>query len=235
MMDDRFAIIETSGRGGHVALAQADRLVGQRQLDETGTRRHARDLAPALRTLLAEQGWSIRTLHGVIVGRGPGSYTGLRVGIMSAKTLAYAIGCKLYAIDTFAAIAAQAPAEVLAVDVIADAQQGRVYFQPFVRGSTRAAWQAAAALGITTLDMWLERRSEQAWISGPGVDIFAARLPTDRLVEAVHRQAHPGSLLALAWARHRHGQTDEVYAVEPLYLRASAAEEQWRQRRQTQT
>ena len=61
--------------------------------------------------LLAKQAWRARELDGVIVSRGPGSYTGLRVGIISAKTLAYAVGCKLLAIDTFAAIARQAPAD----------------------------------------------------------------------------------------------------------------------------
>ena len=54
-------------------------------------------------------------LTGVMVGRGPGSYTGLRVGIMSAKALAYATGCQLLAVDTFAAIAEQAPAEAQSV------------------------------------------------------------------------------------------------------------------------
>ena len=78
-------------------------------LDES--RRHARDLAPAVRDLLAEQGWPARSLEAVIVSRGPGSYTGLRVGIMSAKTLAYATGCALLAVDTFAVIARQAPPE----------------------------------------------------------------------------------------------------------------------------
>ena len=58
-----------------------------------------------MRDLLADQGWKARDLTGVIVSRGPGSYTGLRVGIMTAKTLAYATGCALLAIDTFAAVA----------------------------------------------------------------------------------------------------------------------------------
>src|SRR5215471_12911522 len=107
-MDARLLLLETSGRVGQVALAEGGRLRGVRRLEET--RRHARDLAPAVRELLAAQGWRVRDLHGVIVSRGPGSYTGLRVGIMSAKALAYATGCTLLAIDTFAVIAGQAPA-----------------------------------------------------------------------------------------------------------------------------
>ena len=69
---------------------------------------HARDLAPVTANLLAERGWSPRDLAGVVVGLGPGSYTGLRVGIMSARVFAYATGCALIGIGTFSAIASQA-------------------------------------------------------------------------------------------------------------------------------
>src|SRR5262249_34304801 len=129
--EPRTLILETSGRIGYVALAEGGRLRGVRKLDEA--RPHARDLAPAVRDLLAEAGWTAPTLNAVIVSRGPGSYTGLRVGIMSAKTLAYATGCKLVAIDTFAAIAHQALADVVNVDVLADAQQNRVHLERFAR------------------------------------------------------------------------------------------------------
>jgi tRNA threonylcarbamoyl adenosine modification protein YeaZ len=76
-------ILETSGRVASVALAEGGRLLGTRRLDEA--RRHARDLAPAVAGLLAGQGRRPRDVHAVLVGRGPGSYTGLRVGVMSAK------------------------------------------------------------------------------------------------------------------------------------------------------
>src|SRR6185437_7257912 len=97
-----------------------DELRSVRRLDET--RRQARDLAPAMAALLAEQGWRPREVQAVLVSHGPGSYTGLRVGIMSAKTFAYATGCPLIAVDTFKAIALQAPESVAQVDVLADAQ-----------------------------------------------------------------------------------------------------------------
>src|SRR5260370_41614633 len=100
-------VIETSHRVGLVALAEGERLLGERRLDEA--RRHARDLAPAIRDLLADQGWRARDLDAVVVSRGPGSYTGLRVGIMSAKTLAHAPGCTLLAGDPFAPVAQQPP------------------------------------------------------------------------------------------------------------------------------
>src|SRR5262249_51334058 len=107
-IDERLLILETSGRVGIVALAEGDRLRASRRLDEA--RRHARDLAPTVADLLAAAGagWKPRDLHAVVVGRGPGSYTGLRVGNIPAKTIAYATGCAIIALDTFPFLAAQA-------------------------------------------------------------------------------------------------------------------------------
>src|SRR5688572_8737443 len=98
----RALVLETSCRRGLVAVADGDRALAVRALDES--RRNARDLAPAVAALLAEQGWKARQLEVVIVSVGPGSYTGLRVGIMSAKALAYATGCALVGVETFAVV-----------------------------------------------------------------------------------------------------------------------------------
>jgi tRNA threonylcarbamoyladenosine biosynthesis protein TsaB len=216
-MKERFLILETSHRVGKVALAAGDAIVGERTLDES--RRHARDLAPAIQTLFGEQGWRARDLDGVIVSRGPGSYTGLRVGIMSAKTLAFATGCALLAIDTFDAIRLQIDAQN--VDVIADAQQDKVYAQRFGTDPE--------PLAIVPLEMWME--SALAWnviVTGPGLEVFAPRLPsTLQVAPSETWLPRPVSLLTLGLERFRKGKRDDPFAVEPLYLRASSAEEKW--------
>src|SRR5262245_51139 len=124
LMEPRFLIIETSGRVGQVALAEGMTLRGARQLDES--RRHARDLAPAVAALLTHLDWKPAEIAAVLVSRGPGSYTGLRVGVISAQTFAYATGCAVLGISTFAAIARQAEPTAQQVAVLADAQQGKV-------------------------------------------------------------------------------------------------------------
>ena len=135
-----------------------------------------RDLAPLLAELLCEEGWKTRDLDGVIVSRGPGSYTGLRVGIMSAKTLAYATGCGLFAVDTFAAIALQTPAPVSQVDVIADAQQDKIYVQAFARQADGETWLATNELAIIAFEEWDKLRDKSVLIAGPGLEIFRPAL-----------------------------------------------------------
>jgi tRNA threonylcarbamoyladenosine biosynthesis protein TsaB len=222
--EPRLLIVETSGRVGQVAVALGGELRAVRRLDEA--RRHARDLAPAVVELLASQDWRPRDLDALLVGRGPGSYTGLRVGIMSAKAWGYATGCALVAIDTFAAIALQSPLEANAVAVLADAQKDQLYFQPFQRVS--GAWQTTAALTILPAGDWLGRHDPAIWVSGPGVGIVEGRLPAGCcVVEAAQREPQPQSVLQLGLEKYRAGQLADPWALEPLYARPSSAEEKW--------
>lgn len=221
-------VIETSGRAGAVALARGRQILETRWLDQA--RRHARDLAPAVAALLSGAGWSARELDVVLVGRGPGSYTGLRVGIMSAKALAYAAGCALVAVETFAAVARQAPAEALSVHVVADAQQGKAYVQRFARAPAENPPVAAEALAIRHIDDWLARLSAGEWVSGLGVRLVEGRLPPGvRPADPASRDPRPESVLAVGLDRFDEGQRDDPWAVEPLYLRPSSAEEKWAQ------
>jgi len=223
----RLLILETSSRSGQAALALGDELRGVRRLDGAG--RNTRDPAPALAALLAEQGWRPRDVQGAIVSRGPGSYTGLRVGIMSAKTFAYAAGCALLAVDTFAALALQAPASVPRVDVLADAQQDKVYVQSFVRSAE--GWQQSTELTIRRFADWLGTREPSAWVTGPGLLKWAPHLPAEApQVDATLWEPQPASLLRLGLARYLAGERDDPWTLEPLYLRPSSAEEQWRAR-----
>lgn len=218
----RFLILETSGRVGHVAVALGPSLIEVRRLDEA--RRHARDLAPTVADLLRTAGWRPRELGAVLVSRGPGSYTGLRVGLMSAKTLAYATGCALLGIDTFAAIAAQAPAEAAILDVLADAQQDRLYVQRYQRFGND--WRALTELAIVPAVEWLARRGAEVWSTGPGLSIVGDRLAMgDRKVEEAHWTPTPESVLRLGLARFQAGERDDFWTLEPLYARPSSAEE----------
>jgi tRNA threonylcarbamoyladenosine biosynthesis protein TsaB len=228
MPKSRWLILETSGQVGQVALAVGDQLCAQRNLD--AARRHARDLAPAVGEMLAEQGWKPRELTGVFVSRGPGSYTGLRVGIMSAKTFAYATGCALIAVDTFAAVAWQAPFEAEHLEVIGDAQQDKLYVQQFTRAGDKG-FRAVNPLSILPFADWLDRRDPACWLSGPGLHRFATRLPEDcRVVEAGYWDAGVSALLQIGLDRYERGERDDPWTLEPLYLRPSSAEEQWAKR-----
>ncbi|MBX9677681.1 MAG: tRNA (adenosine(37)-N6)-threonylcarbamoyltransferase complex dimerization subunit type 1 TsaB [Gemmataceae bacterium] len=223
-MMPRLLLIETSHRRGWVALAQGERVLGMRHLEES--RRHARDLVPLAKELLDEQGWKPRDLEGVVVDRGPGSYTGLRVGIISAKTLAYAVGCPLVAYDAFDAIAEQSP-NASTIDVIADAQQEKVYVQRFRRDGESV--KAVTELAIIPVAEWMMRLQVGQTVSGPGLELFRERLPSSVVVAPEDAWTPlPATALRLALARLQRGERDDPFSLEPLYLRPSSAEENWK-------
>lgn len=217
-MPENWLLIETSGRVGKVGLAVNGAV---RSVELDAGRRNARDLTAVVETLLTEAGIGVRDLTGVMASRGPGSYTGLRVGLMSAKVLAYAVGCELRAVDTFAAIAEQAPAEATDVWVIADALQGQVYVQWFIR--TEGRWYPADELRIETASDVLP--SCGVWVSGPGVKVYDALIPeTCPRVPEGDRDARAESVFAVG-ARSLPLPREELFLLEPLYLRGSSAEE----------
>lgn len=217
-MSDGRLLIETSGKVGRVGLARGDAVVRAVALDET--RRHARDLAAVVGGLLAAEGLRPADLAGVMVGIGPGSYTGLRVGLMSAKALAYATGCALVAVPTFAAVAEQAPAEATPLWVIADALQGLLYRQRFGAGADELRIELAAD--------WLAALAPGERVGGPGVKLVADRLPPTCSVvpEALREPTVEGLFRA---GRGLPPLTrDALFRLEPLYLRGSSAEEKAR-------
>jgi tRNA threonylcarbamoyladenosine biosynthesis protein TsaB len=221
-MSETWLLLETSERGGRVGVAVAGKVARAAQLD--AARRHNRDLAPAAAEVLRAVDHSPNDLTGVMVSVGPGSYTGLRVGVMSAKALAYATGCRLVAVPTFHAIAEQAPPEAEAVEVIADALQGLVYAQRF-RRAEGGEWAPVNELRIEPARDWATRLGEGVWVSGPGLALNEHAIPnTLARVEVERRRPELDALLRVG-LRLPPLTAAEVMRLEPLYLRGSSAEE----------
>lgn len=224
-MNNAWLILETSGRGGTVGLAVDDRPIRELSLDPE--RRHNRDLAPAAKLLIGEAGLTPSQLAGVMVGIGPGSFTGLRVGIMSAKALAWAVDCQLVAVPTFAAIAERAPAHVERLELLADALQGQAYRQRYER--INGQWQPADTLRIEPATVWAEDfdKDDSAFASGPGLDQFAKLVTAEarkRLLPEETRRPTVESLFRVG--RQLPALSMEgLLKLEPLYLRGSSAEE----------
>jgi tRNA threonylcarbamoyladenosine biosynthesis protein TsaB len=211
------AAVAVATAGGAVLVAASD-----------PSRRHGRDLVPAIRALLAEAGLPPSALDAIAVGLGPGSYTGLRVGLTAAKVLAYAFDRPLIGLDSLEAIARNAPGDATRVAVVADAQRGDLYAADFARPAPGAPLERVAPTRIEPIASWTARLVAPTLVLGPG----AARLPSlpAVAVAAEDDAAHwPDGRVLVAMAReaHRDGRRDDPYFLEPLYLRRSAAEDQW--------
>ncbi len=224
-MEPHFLIVETSCRVAKLALSEGDHVLVERQLEET--RRHARDLAPTVGELLGSLRWKPKDVTAVVVSIGPGSYTGLRVGIMSAKAFAYATRVPLVAIPTFEAIARQVADGARELVVIADAQQGRVYAQEWACHEVDEGFRPRSELQIVAFSELLAGLDRSTWLSGPAIGLFESQLRGFHVVDDKNRLPSCRSLAEIAVNQYDMAPSDALWTVEPIYLRPSAAEEQW--------
>lgn len=220
-MSEPTLLIETSARdGGLVALSAGGRLV-ERRLDPA--RRPNRDLAPLAGELLAELGLTPRDIRRVAVGVGPGSFTGLRVGVTSAKVLAYALSCELVPVPTFLILANQCELAVPSIDIVSDGLQGLVYAQRFRRTDANS-WEPANELGLHAATEWAAGLPAGGLVGGAGVKLVEALVEQGRVAPGCLAVAAPA--FALVAARLPAISRRELFELEPLYLRQSSAEEQ---------
>ena len=118
--------IETSSRRGSVALLEGERAVKSLTHEEPNA--HAERLLPLLEQLLAEAGWSKSSLDRIAVGRGPGSFVGLRVGIALAEGLSLGLGRPVVGVPSLAAMVAGVSESTSATRVaVTDARRGELF------------------------------------------------------------------------------------------------------------
>jgi tRNA threonylcarbamoyladenosine biosynthesis protein TsaB len=215
--------IETSGLAGSIALCRGTELRAESRLEEA-PRRHAQTLVLQIGTLLREAGASVHDLDVVAVSVGPGSFTGLRVGVVCAKTLAYATGCQLAAVDTLRAIAANAPTDVSCLCVMADALRGDAYVASYRRDGDD--WKTEHAPRIAPAQTWVAERQPGEVISGPGLATYAQVVPSSwRQLGAETWTPLARVVAQLGLGQVERGETADCATLIPFYLRRSSAEE----------
>lgn len=220
--------IETGGEHLSAALVEATpsavRLLAQ-SVVHRGTR-HV-DLALTLVSeVLARAGVAAIDLSLVAVGRGPGGFTGVRLGLSVAQGLSLASGVPVWPVSSLAALALNATATGLPVLALLDAKKGEVYAGLF-RLAAGAPPDALLAPRVTTCEAALASAREAAGLEGmvvlgSGALAYgvASPLPATAHVATASRTAE---LALLEWARAGY-DTERAPAVDPAYLRRSEAE-----------
>ncbi|MFT3788104.1 MAG: tRNA (adenosine(37)-N6)-threonylcarbamoyltransferase complex dimerization subunit type 1 TsaB [Tepidisphaeraceae bacterium] len=217
--------LETSGRTGSVALHRDGVLIAERSYPHG--LQHAAAVVPMVDELCRSHGLAPSSIEAVYVSAGPGSFTGLRVGVTMAKTLAFATGAKLVAVPTVDVLAANAPPEATNVIVILDAKRGQIFTARFAR-SSEGALTAIEPAHLDTLKAMLDRTPRPVWLIGEGIDYHREAIPIDPATIVGEKSAWTpraavvaelGSALAAA------GQFVDPYKLTPIYIRLAEAEE----------
>ena len=166
--------IETTAKNGTLAAADDDRIIRATQLNPD--QRSAQSLAPGIAALLAAVGWRPRDVHLVAVAVGPGSFTGLRVGVATAKVFAYTVGADVIGVNALEAIALAAPEDVQRVETVIDAQRGDVVAQGFERDAVQV-WRPVGGSRVVSHAAWIESLPAGSVVSGPGLEKCIGDLP----------------------------------------------------------
>lgn len=241
--------IECSGVAGSVALAERDRISAVLTLpEETAS---VQSLTPSIRALLESSlaGGAVPDLISLTCG--PGSFTGLRVGLTTAKMLAWAWQSPIAALDTLHVIAHASAIALRATENAAGNPPQRRLIVPVLNAFRRqvfvAAWEATTAGELLpvaesqVIDAGLWQKTPlgfladsrfgacEAVVSGPGLDIYPP--VKDAAVQVADPTVwHPkaADVAVLGWHAFQAGRAISPAQLLPNYVRASAAEEKLR-------
>ena len=213
--------VETSGRAGSIALVVDGEVYATAELCAAG-RRHARTLVPEVQALLRRAKLAPGEIGVVAVSIGPGSFTGLRVGTVFAKTYAYAARCALVGVDTFLAVAAASPVEITHLWVIDDALREDVYAGEYARENND--WRTIRQPRLMSLDEW-KILVDVTPVSGPGVKKLSAQLKGVRCVPETDCTPRAEQIALLGERMALAKQLADPWTLAPHYIRRSAAEE----------
>lgn len=228
-MDGYLLALETATDVCGVALWADDRLVDSTHLHRP--RMHAEHLTPLVRSIWHRHDLVASDMTAIAVSMGPGSYTGLRIGVSTAKGLALAGDAALIGVPTLEALAAPLQLYGMPGDVIGafiDARRDEVYAAAYQLGADRhlAPYAQTDALTTDELADWLGAVDDRLWLVGNGAEKAAPALqPVADQHTVVSSDAHAPSA---AWVARRArprwtaGTVEDVSTFEPYYLKEFA-------------
>ena len=225
--------LATSGPHAAVGLRTSDGALDILPLGAGAER--GRGVTPAIDALLRRHGLSPSDLRGVAVDLGPGSFTGVRVGVATAKAIALARAIPVVGVTSLEALAVAAGPAEHPLLVLRDARAGEAYFQLFRpaegtvgsgAGGPPSRLTKAARGRAGDVRLALEERGIARVIAvGEDAERLAVTLPLEGLLAGVRTpDAGPAAILSIALPRFEAGTTDDADALAPRYLQPSTPE-----------
>ena len=222
--------IDTSSLVLSCALAEKDRLIAEWTVQKRLT--HSEQLIPHLDEMMKEAGVEKDQITGIAVSIGPGSFTGLRIGLATAKMASYIWKVPLVGVDTLEALAwnmAGAQAFILPLE---DAQRGNVYVALY--GAFQEMWQEAPT-EVAPIDEVIAAAVKHGGpiiAVGECADKYKEKLLAAGIVLAApqNRCARASSVAMAGLARLEKGEKDNPLSLLPNYIRRSEAEVLWEKR-----
>ncbi len=207
--------IETATKNCSVSLAENGETVLCKEVADQGYS-HAEKLHVFIEDILKETGINVRDLKAIAVSKGPGSYTGLRIGVSTAKGLCYALGIPLISVDTLKVLTKQVTVESGLIVPMLDARRMEVYSAVF---DNKHAKIMEVQAEILTGESYSEI-TESVYFVGDCQDKCQTVLTKDNfhfLPEIIYPSANEMS--ALSYEKYVKNEFEDVAYFEPFYLK----------------
>jgi tRNA threonylcarbamoyladenosine biosynthesis protein TsaB len=218
--------VDTSTTSGSVALLDGSKVMVEWTLQSAQT--HNRRLLSSIDSVLGELGWSLDQVEGFAVTTGPGSFTGLRIGLTTIKTLAWTLKKPYVGIPSLDALAAPLSFASLPVCTLVDAHRNEVYSAMFQSDGT-GSMHRLVPYRVSSPEEFISQISGAAIFCGDGW-LFHRSLLLEKLgtwaVEAPgpYHVVRAGFVGELARRKFLAGEEEDPVASTPLYIRPSEAE-----------
>ena len=207
--------LETASTNCSVALFRDGELLAVRE-DRSPQYSHGENLHLYIEAVLSEAGLEARQLEAVAVGKGPGSYTGLRIGVSAAKGLGYALDIPLIGLPTLRVLADACPQKAGIRIPMVDARRMEVYASVYDGEGTEIRETRAEILNP---ESYREFSGSPVHLIGPGAAKAAGLLELPDM--HIHADLLPSALQMgpLAEAAYRGGRFEDLAYFEPYYLK----------------
>lgn len=230
--------IDTSTQVSSVAVASGERLESEVTMQAKLT--HSETLLPHIQEALAMASVKKEELDGIAVSVGPGSFTGLRIGLATAKAMSYALNLPLAGVPTLKAMAYHFPLSGLQLLPLMDAQKGNSYVEHYAWEHGRLMQKSEVRiLSVPELLAWAGELPDTVVLLG---DVVAkriegkVRLPMNVTLAPVHlRMPRAANVAACGLEMLKQGRTANLMNLEPVYVRRSEAEVLWEKRHGTES
>ncbi|MBE7054045.1 MAG: tRNA (adenosine(37)-N6)-threonylcarbamoyltransferase complex dimerization subunit type 1 TsaB [Ruminococcaceae bacterium] len=220
--------IDTSSQNATVALLSEERLIGEFTINNKKT--HSQIIMPLIDDMISKSGLDIKDIDVFACGVGPGSFTGLRIGIATAKALAQAVNKKVVGVSSLSVLANSISFSEKLVCPIIDARRNDVYNALYKDGKCIKEDRA-----INIEDLIKELNGNETVFVGDGIiphkDLIISKMG-DKAYFAPQSimMAKASAVAQIALERALNNSFDDIYNLEPVYLRSSQAEREYNNR-----
>jgi len=243
----RAIAIETSGRIGSIAVVADNQILAEEQFPHG--LQHAAHIVPMIDRLTRGQGWTPRDIEHLYVSVGPGSFTGLRIGVTLAKAMALTTGVKIVAVPSVRVLVENAQEDAQHVNIVLDAKRDQIFTARFERQPS--GWMEREPAHLDDLASMLARCPRPAHLIGEGIPYHQKFIPKEQVTSSPpstgerwsgagviitdqtlwRARASVVAMIGTQLARQNHFA--DPMTLTPIYIRRPEAEEKFEQQHRT--